>query len=199
MSHLKLELLPNELFIKLFEKYINGVDMIIGFNFPQNRRFKNLIYSCQPSCFDFTRTNKDDFEVCMDYLHRYVDGIKELAISDEQTPGQVHDFLERFSSFRPFKNLRRLYFHPYGTISNGRFVDTALQSLYDTNIKTLVLNTTQYSSNNRQRSGPQNQINYPSSLQNLIIIGARDRFTWNELSNLQKLILKNHCCNDHEI
>ena len=108
MSVSKLESLPNEILADIIEKYINGIDVLL------NRRFDALIIRLQGLRFNFLRCRKDEFNMCMGLLPAYTDQIEELAIGNEDAPGQIHVFLSffpSFTSFTSFKRLRTLYFH----------------------------------------------------------------------------------------
>ncbi|CAF1255573.1 unnamed protein product [Rotaria magnacalcarata] len=137
MSVSKLESLPNEILTDILEKYINGVDLLICFNFQQNRRFDALIRRCQRLRFNFIQCHKDDFRFCYGLLPAYIDRIEELAISEEGTPGQIYAFLSRHPTFELFTRLRTLYFHfDYDTL-DVNYIRTALESLSKLNIHTL--------------------------------------------------------------
>ncbi|CAF3767978.1 unnamed protein product [Rotaria sp. Silwood1] len=137
MSLSKLESLPNELLIDIIEKYINGVDLLRAFSFQLNQHFDALITQCQRLRFDFIQCKKDDFRVCMGLLPAYIDKIEELAISEQDTPGQVYAFLSFFPSFGLFKQLRTLYFHFNHEDIDWKMVERALYSLSQTTITTL--------------------------------------------------------------
>ncbi|CAF3776703.1 unnamed protein product, partial [Rotaria sp. Silwood1] len=111
MSFSTLESLPNEILTDIIEKYINGIDLLRAFSFQLNQRFDSLIIQCQRLRFDFIQCHQDDFRLCMGLLPAYIDKIEELAISEENTPGQVYAFLSFFPSFAVFKRLQTLYFH----------------------------------------------------------------------------------------
>ena len=68
MSVSKLESLPNEVLIDIFEKYINGVDILIAFRYQQNQRFDALISQCQRFHFNFLYCRKDYFRFCIGLL-----------------------------------------------------------------------------------------------------------------------------------
>ncbi|CAF3800460.1 unnamed protein product [Rotaria sp. Silwood1] len=67
----------------------------------------------------------------------YVDKIEELAISEQDTPGQVYAFLSVYPSFESFKKLRTLYFHFNDDDVHWEIVKKALNSLLQTIIDTL--------------------------------------------------------------
>ncbi|CAF0961539.1 unnamed protein product [Rotaria sordida] len=140
MSLSKLESLPNEILIDIIEKYINGIDLLRAFTFQLNQRFNALITQCQRLRFDFIQCHKDDFRFCMGLLPAYIDKIQELAISEQDTPGQVYAFLSFFPSFELFKQLRTLYFHFNGEGINWNIVERALNSLSKIRIDSLSIN-----------------------------------------------------------
>ncbi len=111
MSVSKLESLPNEILIHIFEKYINGVDIILAFAYQQNQRFDALIIQCQQYRFNFLHCRKDSFRFCIGLLPAYIERIEELVLSEKNTPGQIHAFLTFYPSFIGFKRLRKLYIH----------------------------------------------------------------------------------------
>lgn len=113
MSVSKLESLPNEILIDIFEKYINGVDILIAFANSQNERFNALILQCQRFYFNFLNCRKDHFGVCISSLlsASYIEKIEVLVLSEQNTPGQIHAFLSVFPLFISFRRLRKLYLH----------------------------------------------------------------------------------------
>jgi hypothetical protein len=142
MSLSKLESLPNEILSDLIEKYINGMDVLMAFNYQLNRRFDALITQCHQLYFNFIQCQKDDFRFCIGLLPAYVDKIEELAISEHDAPGQVHAFLSFFPSFKSFKRLRKLYFHYNVKTVDQNMVRGALYSLAHTTIDTLSIKIT---------------------------------------------------------
>ncbi|CAF4800861.1 unnamed protein product, partial [Rotaria sp. Silwood1] len=141
MSVSKLESLPNEILATIIEKYINGIDLLRAFSFQLNQRFDSLIIQCQRLRFDFIQCDQDDFRFCIGLLPAYIDKIEELAISEQDTPGQVYAFLSFFPSFAVFKRLRKLYFHCNDEALDWNIVETALNSLSQTTIDTLSIKT----------------------------------------------------------
>ena len=135
----KFEALPDEILISIFEKYINGIDIVNAFAYQLNRRLDTLIGQCQRLRFDFMQCHKDDFSLCMGLLPAYIDRIEELSLSDEKAPGQIYAFLNFFPTFAPFKQLRRLYFHANGETCEWELIKRAILSLWKTNINTLAL------------------------------------------------------------
>jgi len=111
MSISKLESLPNELLIDIFEKYINGVDILIAFVYLQNKRFDGIISQCQRFYFNFFNCRKDYFHFCIGLLPAYIEKIEELVLSEQNTPGQIHTFFSLFPSIIAFKRLRKIFFH----------------------------------------------------------------------------------------
>lgn len=137
MSVSTLESLPNEILTDIFEKYINGVDIIIAFAHCQNQRFDAIISQSQRFYFNFINCQKDQFSLCLRHLPTYVERIEKLLLSEENTPGQIHSFLALFPLFRPFKQLRKLYFHLNGEPDDWFQASTALLSLSHTPINTI--------------------------------------------------------------
>jgi hypothetical protein len=141
MSLSTLESLPNEILSDIIQKYINGVDVLVGFSYQLNQRFNALIVQCPRLHFNFIHCRKDDFCFCMGLLPAYIDKVEELAISELNTPGQVHAFFSLFPSFAPFKRLRKLNIHLNGKSIDRDLVEEAFDSLSDTTIDTLSINT----------------------------------------------------------
>ncbi|CAF1076090.1 unnamed protein product [Rotaria sordida] len=83
----------------------------MGFTEQLNSRIDSLIARCQRFRFDFMGCRKDDFRLCISLFPSLIDKIRELALSEWNAPGQIHSFLSFFPSFKPFINLRTLYFH----------------------------------------------------------------------------------------
>ena len=135
----KLESLPNEILICIFEKYINGVDIIVAFAYQQNQRFDSLIGQCQRYYFNFLHCRKDSFRVCIGLLPAYVNKIEELILSDLNTPGQIYAFLSVFTSFIDFKQLRKFYIHINPETVHSFMIATALRSLFHTPIDTIII------------------------------------------------------------
>jgi hypothetical protein len=142
MSLSKLESLPNEILIDILEKYIDGMDILNAFAFQLNRRFDALIARCQRFRFDFMRCHKDDFRFCIGLLPAYIDKIGELALSEQNTPGQIHAFLSFFPSFDLFKRLRKLYLHINTNAVEPTVIENALLSLSRTTLDTLSVKIT---------------------------------------------------------
>jgi hypothetical protein len=142
MSVSKLESLPNEILTDILEKYINGIDVLNAFAFQLNRRFDALIVQCQRLRFDFMRCHKDDFCFCIGLLPAYINKIDELALSEQNTPGQIHAFLSFFDSFTVFKRLRKLYIHINVEAVQPTIIEKALYSLSKTTLHTLSIKIT---------------------------------------------------------
>jgi hypothetical protein len=145
MSVSKLESLPNEILADLLEKYINGIDILNAFAFQLNRRFDALISQSQRLCFDFMRCHKDHFRFCIGLLPAYINKIEELALSEQNTPGQIHAFLSFFPRFFVFKQLRKLYLHINVEAIQPRVLETVLNSLSKTTLDTLSIKLTKAS------------------------------------------------------
>ena len=133
----KLESLPNEILIDIFEKYINGVDILVAFSHQLNRRFDKLLSQCRRHQFDFICCRKDDFRFCVGLMPFYFEKIEELALSERNTPSQIYAFLSFFPSFVPFKQLRQLHFHYDAEAVDPVQIQTALLSLSHTTISSL--------------------------------------------------------------
>ena len=142
MSVSKLESLPNEILIDIFEKYLNGIDILVAFAFQLNRRFDALILQCQRLRFDFIGCHKDDFRLCTGLLPAYMNKIEELSLSEQNTPGQIHAFLSFFPSFASFIRLRTLHFHVNIEAVEEAVLRRALHSLSQTNLHTLSIKVT---------------------------------------------------------
>ncbi len=56
MSPSKLESLPNEILVEIFEKYMNGVDILIAFAHHQNQRIDSIISQCSRFYFKWFLT-----------------------------------------------------------------------------------------------------------------------------------------------
>jgi hypothetical protein len=133
----KLESLPNEIAIQIFEKYMNGVDIFVAFANRLNQRFDALIAQCRGLRFDFMRCHKDDFELCINLLPAYIDKIEEFFLSEQNTPGQIRAFLSLFPLFIPFKLLHKLYFYVDAETIDLQTVERALHSLSKTSLEIL--------------------------------------------------------------
>ena len=142
MSVSKLESLPNEILVDILEKYLNGIDILNAFAFQLNRRFDALIMQCQRLRFDFMRCRKDDFRLCMDVFPAYVEKIDELALSVENTPGQINAFLSLYPSFDVFNRLRKVYFRIAVDITESSIIRNAVLSLSNTTVDTLSIKIT---------------------------------------------------------
>lgn len=105
MSLSELESLPNEILADLLEKYIRA------FNYQLNQRFDQIIARSHRMRFNCIGCRMDDFRFCMGLLPAYIHKIEELAISDRETPGQVHAFLSFHPSFIEFRRLWKIYIH----------------------------------------------------------------------------------------
>ncbi|UJR21525.1 hypothetical protein I4U23_024610 [Adineta vaga] len=139
MSISTLESLPNEILADLFDKYINGIDIIRAFAFQQNGRIDSILDECQRHNFNFINCRNDHFQLCMRILPYYVQRIEELAISDYDTFGQVLAFLTTFPSLHRFTKLRKLYIHVDAVSVQWNRIEQALLTLAITPIKTLII------------------------------------------------------------
>ena len=106
-----LESLPNEVLTLLFEKYINGIDIIHAFIGQQNFRFDDIIRGCQRISFDFIHCSKEQFDTCVVRLRslHLLDKIEVLYLSDDRATGQVQRFLSYYFPIGfEFTRLRKL-------------------------------------------------------------------------------------------
>jgi hypothetical protein len=143
MSVSKLECLPNELFLEIFEKNLNGVDILILISCLKKERFHQLIQQIQHWYFDFRYCPKDSFYYCLHFpLVNFVEKIEELFLSDENAPDQIQHFLSYFGSFAQFKRLRKLYFHVNFHSVNWPITHSAICSLSETPIETISFGVT---------------------------------------------------------
>jgi len=147
MSPSKLESLPNEILIELFEKHINGIDIIRSFRFQLNKRIDSIILGCRRFKFDFIKCYKTDFCFSMGLLPAYVDKVEQLALSEQNSPGQIHAFLasEYLSPFASFTGLRKLYMNIITDTVEPTILTQAFESLTKTNLRALsiVINGTE--------------------------------------------------------
>ncbi|CAF1452282.1 unnamed protein product [Adineta ricciae] len=139
MPVLTLESLPNEILIKLFEKYIDGTDIIHAFAGQQNQRIDNVLAICQRLRFNFQNCRKDDFQVWMGLVPNYVTKIHELILSDYNSFGQVCAFLTAFPSLQQFTELHKLHIHFHECAVGWSVIRMALLSLTNTPLQTLIL------------------------------------------------------------
>ncbi|CAF2593568.1 unnamed protein product [Rotaria sp. Silwood2] len=139
MSVSKLESLPNEILSHIFEKYMNGVDILVAFVNSQNRRFDALISQCRRFYFNFFNCRKDYFDFCLDLLPTYIERIEILILSEQNTPGQIHTFLSFFPLFISFKRLRKLYLELNSNTIDWVIAQRAIISLSHTPIDTVIL------------------------------------------------------------
>ncbi|CAF3491685.1 unnamed protein product [Rotaria socialis] len=197
MSLSKLESLPNEILCDIIEKYINGVDLLSAFSYQLNQRFDAIISRSERLRFNFIQCHQDDFRICMGLLRAYIDKIEQLAISERETPGQVEAFLSFFPRFTLFRQLRTLYFDfDYDAVS-ARLISRALNSLLDSNIKTLSITAVNMDngSNIRYDIPP---IFTLKSLKRFTLRSDLYRFDWSNLmerqSNIQYLTVSGMNC-----
>ncbi|CAF1298591.1 unnamed protein product [Rotaria sordida] len=106
---MNLELLPNEMFLTLFE-YFNGIDLFRAF-YNLNYRFNNLLYKqFRFYCFKFQSISKRNFDmICQQHLPFIADRIITLHLSNSyDTPNQINLFRSYISSFNQFTRLQSL-------------------------------------------------------------------------------------------
>lgn len=119
---MKLELLPNEIFLDLFD-YFSGVDLLQTF-YDLNSRFNFLLYNqFRFYRFRFYWISKYIFDqTCQQHLPFITDRITSLQLSNsKETSKQINLFFSYFPSFRQFIHLRAL------TISNLHSYDLLLR------------------------------------------------------------------------
>ncbi|CAF1360907.1 unnamed protein product, partial [Rotaria sp. Silwood1] len=187
MSPTKFESLPNEILTDIIEKYINGVDLLRAFSFQLNQRFDSLIIQSQRLRFNFIQCPQDDLRFCMGLLLAYIDKIEKLAMSDQDTPGQVYAFLSFFKSFTLFKQLRKLYFHFNDQALNWSTIEDALESLLETNLDTLSIKA----NIERNRFSMKNiiiRLFGLKSLKSFSLLSDLNDMNWNNLVNMSSNI-----------
>ncbi|CAF3415829.1 unnamed protein product [Rotaria sp. Silwood1] len=187
MSVSKLELLPNEILIHIFEKYINGVDILIAFADLQNQRFNAIISQCQRFYFNFFHCRKDYFYFCLDLLPTYIERIEILILSEQNTPGQIHTFLSFFPLFISFKRLRKLYFQLNGKTIDWSIAQRAILSLLHTPIDTIILKAieTEYMPTLNYVIG---DILKLKKIKRIMLISDFQRNQWNFLTNISSTV-----------
>ncbi|CAF4775398.1 unnamed protein product, partial [Rotaria sp. Silwood2] len=137
MSLATFESLPNEILIDIFEKYINGIDLLVAFAYQLNSRIDALIGQCQNLHFDFTSIHKNDFRFCIGLLPAYIDRIEDLTLSEQDAPGQMHAFFSFLPLFNQFKRLRKLNLQIDSDALNWRQTVATFHSLPNTLIHTI--------------------------------------------------------------
>ncbi|CAF1372340.1 unnamed protein product [Adineta ricciae] len=153
----KLECLPNEILIEIFEKYFNGLDIFCKYFNKFNQRFNWIFLQCRKLNMNLIDSRSDEFRYCVDHLlTTYENRITRLVLSDCETPGQVKLFLQKFPSFQRFQQLNSLYIHCTDpTIDSNQF-QNAIFSLTNTNVRKLtvkIASKTRFSSNETFISG----------------------------------------------
>ncbi|CAF0969693.1 unnamed protein product [Adineta ricciae] len=138
MTLSKLESLPNEILLDLFENYIDGIDLLTVFLHQLNERFDALLSQTRIH-FNFIGCHLDTFRYSLHLLPDYANRITKLALSERDTPGQVNMFFACFPSFAPFERLHSLYIYCSGQGINSKSVQTAILTLVDTKIETLTI------------------------------------------------------------
>lgn len=98
---MKLEFLPNEILLDLFE-YFDGTDLLRAF-YDLNTRFNFLLYKQ----FRFDLISKRIFDViCQQHLPFIANRVLALKLSDyKETPGQIDLFCSYILSLRQFTHL----------------------------------------------------------------------------------------------
>ena len=105
----KFEDLPNEILLDCFE-YFHATDLLFSFG-QLNHRFDQVIQTL-PLHLDFQHVHKSVYDVlCQQMLIDWhaQKRIYSLQLSNENTPGQINDFLSKFS-LDQFSHLRSLTF-----------------------------------------------------------------------------------------
>ena len=197
MSSSRLESLPNEILVHIFEKYVDGIDIINAFAFQLNRRFDALIMQSRRLRLNFIKCHTDDFRLCMGLLPAYVDKIGELVLAERCTPGQIHSFLSFYPSFAMFKRLRKLYVQVDLNATDSVVFDDALQSLANVALRALSLKIST-ARNSYPSEKTIREIFYIKTLKKLSINGYYLQRRWNLLrkssSNVQYLSIHDTRC-----
>lgn len=150
MSVSKLESLPNEILILIFEKYLNAVDIFNSFADSQNKRFNGIINQCQRFSLNFSNCRKDHFYSCLRHLPEiYLEKIEDLILSEKNTPGQIYAFLLRFPSFIRFKKLRKIYLDLNTKSIDWSLITKSILSLHHTLIHTIFIKVTDTTKHSR--------------------------------------------------
>jgi len=98
------ERLPNELLIEIFT-YLNGVDTVYAFS-QLNTRFQSLLIN-YVNVFDFKSISKAKFDYVI--KHHDIHQWQSLRLSDDdQTPGQIRLFCQRYPLLQYISQLRSL-------------------------------------------------------------------------------------------
>ena len=99
-----LENLPNEVFMEIFV-YLSSVDLVYAF-VQQNMRFLTLINYCMDSV-DFKSVSKMKFD-CVGRYHNMHQWRMLRLSEDEQSPGQIRHFCQRYPLDQYFPQLQSL-------------------------------------------------------------------------------------------
>ncbi|CAF3884872.1 unnamed protein product [Rotaria sp. Silwood1] len=143
---MKLEFLPNEVLLDLFE-YLNGIDLLRAF-YGHNSHFNLLLYKqFQSYRFDLVSYSKHQFDIiCKQHLPFISNRVTTLTLSDgKNTPGQINLFFSYIPSFRQFIHLQSLsilHIPSYHTL-----VKIADELHYLSNLTRLKLNTCSFGNN----------------------------------------------------
>jgi hypothetical protein len=98
------ERLPNELLIEIFT-YLNGVDTVYAFS-QLNTRFQSLLIN-YVNVFDFKSISKAKFDYVI--KHHDIHQWQSLRLSDDdETPGQIKHFCQRYPLLQCISQLRSL-------------------------------------------------------------------------------------------
>ena len=124
----KLELLPNELLLDLFEHYMNPVDVFVAFANQLNARFTALVRRCRAFRLDLTTIQKKEFNRFLKSISNHCGQIESLSISDH-LPGQIDAFQKYFPTFNQFRCLSELNLYFHKTSNDINYLSLALDSL----------------------------------------------------------------------
>ena len=111
-NKMNFELLPNEIFLDLFD-YLNGVDLLYAF-YGLNTRFNFLLYKQYRTYrFQFGSISKRKFDmICHQHLPFIADRIIAFRLFDsDETLGEINLFLSYIPSFNQFTYLQSLSLH----------------------------------------------------------------------------------------
>ncbi|UJR32939.1 hypothetical protein I4U23_020400 [Adineta vaga] len=105
-----IESFANELFLEVFQ-YLTTSNIYHAFH-GLNDRFDTIILEYFRTCdINFRSISKYDFDfICEHYLTQTIDHISSLCLSDDDdTPGQIEQFLSHGFTIRQFSNLKSLF------------------------------------------------------------------------------------------
>ncbi|CAF3937713.1 unnamed protein product [Rotaria sp. Silwood1] len=119
MSKMNLELLPNEIFLNLFD-YFNGIDLLHAF-YGLNARLNILLYNqFRNYCFNFKTMSKHNFKIYQHHLSFIADRVTSLSLIDSiEAPEQMNLFFSYTSPVNQFISLQSFAvtsFHSHRTL-----------------------------------------------------------------------------------